>query len=131
MNKNKNKEKYDLVILSALIILPLVSVFALPVYIYNNGIVWQEPVILLIGWFSAGMGITIGYHRLFSHCTFKTYSIVEWILMICGSMALQNSIINWCSDHRRHHKKLDTEDDPYSITKGFLHAHIGWVVKKK
>ena len=50
--------------------------------------------------------------------------------MIFGSMALQNTILNWCSDHRRHHKKLDTSEDPYSIKKGFLHAHIGWIVKK-
>ena len=126
----KNKEEYDVVILTSLILLPLISAIALPFYIYNYGIVWQEPVLLLFGWFFAGMGITIGYHRLFSHRSFKTYPFVEWILMICGSMALQNSIINWCSDHRRHHKKLDTDDDPYSIKKGFLHAHIGWIVKK-
>ena len=50
--------------------------------------------------------------------------------MICGTMGLQNKIINWCSDHRTHHKKLDTLDDPYSITKGFFHAHIGWIFKK-
>jgi len=125
-----NLKKYDLPILISLILLPLVSIFILPIYIYYYGIVWQEPVMMIIGWFLAGMGITIGYHRFFAHKSFKTYPFIEWVLMIFGSMALQNTIINWCSDHRRHHKKLDTEDDPYSITKGFIHAHIGWVVKK-
>jgi len=85
---------------------------------------------LFLGWFLAGTGITVGYHRLFAHRTFKTYPIIEWIYMILGSVALQNTILNWCSDHRRHHRKLDTEDDPYSITRGFFHAHIGWIVKK-
>jgi stearoyl-CoA desaturase (delta-9 desaturase) len=50
--------------------------------------------------------------------------------MLTGSMALQNSILKWCSDHRRHHKRLDTKDDPYSIKEGFFHAHIGWIIKK-
>ena len=121
---------YDMPITISLILLPILTLTALPIYIYYNGIVWQEPVLLIICWFLAGMGITIGYHRFFAHKSFRTYPIVEWLLMIFGSMALQNTILNWCSDHRRHHKKLDTKDDPYSITEGFLHAHIGWVVKK-
>ena len=123
-------KKYDIPILISLILLPLLSLFCLPLYIYNNGIVWQEPVMLFIGWFLAGTGITVGYHRLFAHRTFKVYPFIEWIYMFLGSAALQNTIINWCSDHRKHHKKLDTEEDPYSIKKGFIHAHIGWVVKK-
>ena len=122
--------KYDLLITSALIILPLISILGLPFYIYYNGVVWQEPVILMIGWFFAGTGITVGYHRLFAHRSFKTHFLFEWIFMIAGSMALQNTIVKWCSDHRRHHKKLDSKEDPYSITKGFFHAHIGWILKK-
>ena len=130
MNIKRLYQKFDLIILISLILLPLVSLTLFPVYIYMNGIVWQEPVMLMIGWFLSGTGITVGYHRLFSHRTFKTYPIIEWVYMICGSMALQNTILSWCSDHRRHHKLLDTDKDPYSIKKGFLHAHIGWVVKK-
>ena len=123
-------KKFDLPILASLLILPILSLICMPIYIYKYGIVLIEPLLLVVGWFIAGMGITVGYHRLFAHRSFKTNSIVEWILMISGSMALQNTIINWCSDHRIHHKKLDTKHDPYSIKKGFLHAHIGWIVKK-
>ena len=118
-------KQYDIPILLSLILLPLFSIILTPIYIYYNGVVWQEPVMLFVGWFLAGTGITVGYHRLFSHKAFKTYSFVEWIYMILGSMALQNTILNWCSDHRKHHKKLDTEEDPYSIKKGFIHAHFG------
>ena len=127
---NNIKNKYDLPILFSLILLPLLSIICIPIYVYYNGIVWQEPVMLIICWFLSGTGITVGYHRLFAHRAFKTYPIIEWFYMLTGSMALQNTILNWCSDHRRHHKKLDTKDDPYSIKEGFLHAHIGWVVKK-
>ena len=122
--------KFDLPILTSLTLLPLISIFCIPIYLYHYGIVWQELLMLLIGWFIAGTGITIGYHRLFSHRSYKTHNFIEWIFMIAGSMALQNTILNWCSDHRLHHKKLDTEDDPYSIKRGFFHAHIGWIVKK-
>ena len=124
------KRKYEVPVLVSLIFLPIASIIGIPIYIINYGIVWQEITMLFIGWFFAGTGITIGYHRLFAHRTFKTYSIIEWFYMLTGSMALQNSILKWCSDHRRHHKKLDTKDDPYSIKEGFFHAHIGWIIKK-
>ena len=124
-------KNYNIPIVLVLTLLPLICLIGLPVYIYYNGVVWQEPIMLLIGWFLAGLGITIGYHRLFAHKTFKAKPIFEWILMLFGSMALQNTIIKWCSDHRKHHRSLDTHQDPYSIKKGFFHAHIGWIFKKE
>jgi len=127
---NKILNQYNLPTLISIVALNILTIIYFPYYIYKNGIVWQEPVLFIIGWVFSGMGITIGYHRYFSHKTFKTSPFIEWILMICGTMGLQNKIVNWCSDHRRHHKKLDTMDDPYSIKEGFFHAHIGWVIKK-
>ena len=130
MIKNKILNQYNLPTSISIFILNALTVTYFPFYIYKNGIVWQEPIFFIFSWILAGMGITVGYHRYFSHKTFRTSSFMEWILMICGTMGLQNKIINWCSDHRRHHKKLDTTDDPYSIKEGFFHAHIGWVIKK-
>jgi len=127
---NKFINKYNCVTLFSILSLNIITLFYFPIYIYKNGIVWQEPLLLVIGWIVSGMGITVGYHRYFSHKTFRTSSFIEWILMIFGTMGLQNKIINWCSDHRTHHKKLDTDDDPYSIKEGFFHAHIGWIVKR-
>ena len=112
-----------------LTLIPLIGVFGTGIYVYYNGIVWQEPVMMFIYWFLSGMGITMGYHRLFSHKAYKTNSFVEWVLMIFGSTALENTILKWSSDHRLHHTKAETEEDPYSITQGFWHAHIGWIVK--
>ena len=85
--------KFDLPILISLILLPILSFFCVPIYLYNYGIVWQELVMLILGLFIAGTGITIGYHRLFSHKSFKTFYFVEWLFMIAGSMALQNTIL--------------------------------------
>ena len=129
MLKNKFFSKYNTPILFSLLILNVITLTYFPIYIYNNGIVWQEPLIFIFGWLLSGLGITVGYHRYFSHKSFKTYPFMEWIFMFSGTMALQNKIIHWCSDHRRHHKKLDTNEDPYSIKEGFFHAHIGWILK--
>ena len=112
-----------------LTLLPIIGIIGTSFYIYFNGLVWQEPVLLIIFWFISGMGITMGYHRLFSHKSYQTNVFIEWILMIFGSLALENTILKWSSDHRKHHNKAETEDDPYSITKGFWYAHIGWVIE--
>ena len=77
-----------------------------------------------------GIGIGSGYHRLWSHRTYKAHPILQWFLAITGGMSLQNSIIVWCARHRIHHKDVDDNDkDPYSIGRGFWFAHIGWMLR--
>ena len=114
-----------------LTVIPIIGIIGTIIYSYYNGVVWQEPTLMILCWWISGMGITFGYHRLFAHRSFEANPIVQFIAMLCGSSALQNTILKWSSDHRLHHKKLDTEEDPYSITKGFFHAHIGWVLEDK
>ena len=126
----KEKVVYNWNMVFFLTIIPLIGFLGTAAYIYYNGVVWQEPVLFFIFWFLSGMGITMGYHRLFAHKSFKTNIFIEWILMLLGSMALENTILKWSSDHRTHHNKPESEDDPYSITEGFWHAHIGWILKK-
>ena len=65
--KTNKSGKYNWTMVIILTLIPLIGVFGTAIYIYYNGIVWQEPVMLLIYWFLSGMGITMGYHRLFSH----------------------------------------------------------------
>ena len=111
--------------------IPLVGIFGTSIYTYFYGITPLEPLLMILGWLFSGLGITFGYHRLFAHRSFKAHPAIQFFAMICGSAALQNSIVKWSSDHRLHHKKLDTKNDPYSITKGFFHAHIGWIIEDK
>ena len=125
--KERKVRKYNLTVIIALTIIPIIGIFGTLWYAVNNGVVWQEPVLLIFFWLFTGLGITAGYHRLFSHRSYKAHPILEWFLTFAGAAALQNSTLKWCSDHRRHHKQLDTDKDPYSITKGFFHAHIGWI----
>jgi stearoyl-CoA desaturase (delta-9 desaturase) len=84
--------------------------------------------VLLLG--ANGMSITSGYHRLWAHRTYKAHWSVRMLFMIFGGMALQNSILIWATDHRRHHQFVDRNDkDPYSAGKGFWFSHIGWMLR--
>ncbi|NNJ64387.1 MAG: acyl-CoA desaturase [Xanthomonadales bacterium] len=77
-----------------------------------------------------GIGIGSGYHRLWSHRTYKAHPVLKWFLAVMGGMALQNSIIVWSARHRIHHRDVDDNDkDPYSIGRGFWFAHIGWMLR--
>jgi stearoyl-CoA desaturase (delta-9 desaturase) len=76
------------------------------------------------------MSITVGYHRLFSHKAFKAKWPVKLFVLLFGAAAFENSALWWSSEHRKHHKHVDTDDDPYDITKGFFWAHMGWLMFK-
>ena len=113
-----------------LLLISLLAVIAAPIYLWKHGF---DP--LLMGLFAfyaiaTGMSITLGYHRLFSHLSFKAKWPVRLFTLVFGACAFENSVINWASDHRRHHKHTDHDEDPYDISKGFLWAHIGWILFK-
>ncbi|MDX1554588.1 MAG: fatty acid desaturase [Xanthomonadales bacterium] len=77
-----------------------------------------------------GIGIGSGYHRLWSHRTYKAHPVLQVFLAIFGGMAIQNSILLWSARHRVHHRDVDEEDkDPYSIRRGFWFAHVGWMFR--
>jgi stearoyl-CoA desaturase (Delta-9 desaturase) len=102
-----------------------------PLYVLKFGL---DPffVGLFLFYFAAtAMGITLGYHRLFAHRAFKARTPVRLATLIFGACAFEDSALDWASDHRNHHKFTDDDhDDPYSISKGFFWAHIGWIFFK-
>ena len=87
-----------------------------------------EFIVFIAFYFACGLSITVGYHRLFSHRSHEASWPLVLFYAIFGAGAFQNSIIEWCSDHRNHHKSTDTENDPYSAAKGFWYSHMGWVM---
>ena len=87
-----------------------------------------EFIVFIAFYFACGLSITVGYHRLFSHRSHDASWPLVLFYSIFGAGAFQNSIIEWCSDHRNHHKSTDTENDPYSASKGFWYSHMGWVM---
>lgn len=88
---------------------------------------WAALVGFLITYFLGGVSITAGYHRLFSHKAYQAHPWLENIVLFCSTLAFQHSALLWSHDHRLHHKHVDTDEDPYSIEKGFWYAHLGWI----
>ncbi len=109
----------------------LIAVIGVPAYGYFYGYGTEHFFATLLALGFAGLSITVGYHRLWSHRTYEAHSILQFILALGGAFALQNSALHWCSDHRVHHKYVDQNDkDPYSAKKGFWFSHIGWMLRK-
>jgi len=112
------------------------------------GLLWgvaarPVDVFLLVGFYAATVvGISVGYHRLFTHRSFETSPAMRALLAILGGLALEGTLIGWVSEHRKHHAYSDVEGDPHSPhvgrgegvierIRGLWHAHMGWVFKTK
>ncbi len=104
-----------------------VTVFAVPAYIWKFGLDAFQIGLFFFFFLATGFSITLGYHRLFSHLTFQANWSVKFFTLFFGAAAFEGSALEWCADHRRHHKHVDHDEDPYDINKGFFHAHIGWL----
>jgi stearoyl-CoA desaturase (delta-9 desaturase) len=108
----------------------ILTVTAVPLYLWRYGLDWFQATLFFAMFFATGLSITLGYHRLFSHLSFKAHWAIRLLTLIFGAAAFENSALLWSSEHRRHHKFVDHEEDPYDISKGFFHAHIGWLLFK-
>jgi stearoyl-CoA desaturase (delta-9 desaturase) len=119
------------------VVLPLAAFAAAPVLLWNSIVGWHDIAILGSLYVITGLGITVGFHRLFTHRSFKTHRPVRYLLAVCGSLALQGSVIKWVADHRKHHTFADEDGDPHSphlngpgvrgALAGLFHAHVGWL----
>ncbi len=108
----------------------LLSITAVPLYFWYFGFDWFHLALFGVLVSVTALSITLGYHRLFSHISFQAKWPIRLLVLIFGSAAFENSVLMWASEHRRHHKHVDHEEDPYDISKGFFHAHIGWLLFK-
>jgi stearoyl-CoA desaturase (Delta-9 desaturase) len=98
---------------------------------------------LFLGFYAAtGLGITVGFHRLFTHRSFRATAPVRIALAVLGSMAIEGPVVQWCATHRRHHAFADRYGDPHSphlakaagakgVLLGLWHAHIGWIASSE
>ena len=121
----------------AFMIIPVVALVAAVTLTWGWGITLVDVVIATIAYFGTGLGVTVGFHRHFTHKSFKATRPLKVALAITGSLAFQGSIVSWVADHRRHHAFSDKEGDPHSpwlfgtgplaLVRGFWHAHMGWL----
>jgi stearoyl-CoA desaturase (delta-9 desaturase) len=122
--------KVNWLISSFLIGTLFLALTAVPAYLWFFGIDRFQVILFFVMFFVCGFSITLGYHRLFSHLTFQAHWIVRLLTLVFGAGAFENSALLWACEHRSHHKHVDHEDDPYCISKGLFHAHIGWLLFK-
>ena len=121
----------------AFMIIPVVALVAAVTLTWGWGITLLDVVIATIAYFGTGLGVTVGFHRHFTHKSFKATRPLKVALAVTGSLAFQGSIVSWVADHRRHHAFSDKEGDPHSpwlfgtgplaLVRGFWHAHMGWL----
>jgi fatty-acid desaturase len=91
---------------------------------------WQALVAaLVLWWISASLGVGMGFHRLLTHRAYKTPKLVEYLITVCGLLALEGGTINWVVTHRMHHAHTDAPGDPHTPREGGWWAHIGWMLK--
>jgi stearoyl-CoA desaturase (Delta-9 desaturase) len=106
--------------------------------VWGDFLRWSDVVVFGIMYLATGLGITVGFHRHFTHRSFKTTKPVRAIFAALGSIAIEGPIISWVADHRKHHTFADQEGDPHSphvdhghgwrgALKGLMHAHVGWL----
>jgi stearoyl-CoA desaturase (Delta-9 desaturase) len=116
---------------------PMIALVAAIPFAWGWGLNWVDVVLAVAFFYISGLGVTIGYHRYFTHSSFKAKRWLRVVLAVAGSMAVQGPPIIWVADHRRHHAFSDRDGDPHSpwlfgtspvaIAKGFWHAHMGWL----
>ncbi|MEJ7714963.1 MAG: fatty acid desaturase [Thermoleophilaceae bacterium] len=116
------------------VLLPFLAFLAAIPLLWNSYVGWTELGIFLAIYPATAFGITIGFHRMLVHRAFETYRPVKYLLAVLGSMAVEGPVIEWVSDHRKHHAHTDEEGDPHSPhvgqgngMKGLFHAHVGWL----
>jgi len=119
------------------IVVPLIAVAAAIPVAWGGWLGWVDIALLVLLWTITALGITVGYHRYFTHGSFKAPRAVKIALALTGSLAIQGSINQWVADHRKHHKYSDEFGDPHSpwrfgtsrraVAKGLLWAHMGWL----
>ena len=127
----------DRFLVALFVIVPLLAVAAAIPVAWGWGLGWHDVLIGLVFYVVSGMGISMGFHRHFTHSSFKANKPLRVALAIAGSIAIEGPLLVWVADHRRHHKYSDKEGDPHSpwrfgndwkaLTKGFMWAHMGWM----
>jgi stearoyl-CoA desaturase (delta-9 desaturase) len=88
---------------------------------------WAAWGLFLATYAIGGLSITVGYHRLYAHRAYQANPVLEWMVLLGSTLGFEMSALHWSHDHRLHHRKVDTDEDPYSIEKGFWYAHVGWL----
>jgi stearoyl-CoA desaturase (delta-9 desaturase) len=131
------KKRWEQVALFLFIAIPFVALLAAIPVAWGWGLGWRDIAISVVMYTISGLGITVGFHRYFTHGAFKAKRPLRIALAVAGCLAIEGPVIRWVADHRKHHKFSDKEGDPHSpwrygetlpaLLKGLYYAHMGWL----
>jgi stearoyl-CoA desaturase (Delta-9 desaturase) len=121
------------------IVVPFIAFISAIWALWGRGFGWVHGGLLLVMYLMTAVGVTVGYHRLFCHRSFKTNRVMQCIFAVLGSMAFEGPVIKWVAMHRCHHQHSDRAGDPHSphhngegfwgVLHGMWHAHVGWIFR--
>lgn len=118
------------------VVVPFAGVLISIVLLWNRAVDAIDLGILAAMYLLTAVGVTVGFHRLLTHRAFQTYSQLERLFAVLGSLSVQGSVLDWVADHRKHHAHTDREGDPHSPhvghgsgLSGLWHAHVGWLME--
>ncbi|HSD77852.1 MAG TPA: acyl-CoA desaturase [Solirubrobacteraceae bacterium] len=131
-------ETRDRIITGIVTVVPILALFVVGWQVWNEYLHWSDIAVFAVLYLATAGGVTIGFHRLFTHRSFKAKPAVRATLGILGSAAIEGPIVSWVADHRKHHAFSDREGDPHSphvdhghgvrgALRGLAHAHVGWL----
>ncbi len=133
-----DQERIDRIANVIVMVVPLALVGFAGWRAWGGALHWQDLLVLAVAYGLTGLGITVGFHRLFTHRSFKTSPLLRGLFGALGSAAVEGPLIEWVSNHRKHHQFSDHDGDPHSphvghsggwrgALKGLYHAHVGWI----
>lgn len=122
------KVLYKAVVLFVVVVPLLATIFAITL-LWRRAVNPLDVALLLSMYTITAIGVTLGYHRMLTHRSFRPHPVVKFLALIFGCMAWEGSPVDWATTHIKHHAHADQEGDPHSPLEGFFHAHIGWMFK--
>ncbi|GAA3872902.1 acyl-CoA desaturase [Saccharothrix violaceirubra] len=134
------KSATEMFLVKLFAVIPALALAAAVPLAWGWGLGWVDIGLAVFFYTLTCLGVTVGFHRHFTHGAFKATRALRIALAVTGSMAMQGPVIGWVADHRRHHAYADREGDPHSpwlfgtsarsLAKGFWHAHMGWMFQR-
>jgi stearoyl-CoA desaturase (delta-9 desaturase) len=129
-----DNETLDRFLTGTVTVVPFLALFIVGWQVWGSWLHWSDIAVFFITYIPIGLGITVGFHRLFTHRSFTAKPWVRRTFAILGSAAIEGPIISWVADHRKHHAFSDKPGDPHSphdheggVLRGLFHAHMGWL----
>jgi stearoyl-CoA desaturase (delta-9 desaturase) len=131
-------ETLDRIATGTITAIPFIGIGLVVWQTWESALRWSDIAVFGIMYLATGLGVTVGFHRLFTHRSFQTKPWVRGTFAALGSVAIEGPVISWVADHRKHHAFSDQEGDPHSphvdhghgwrgALRGLLHAHVGWL----